>query len=265
MTSTGPSLATLRKLAMKKYRGRERLYLLEGAAAVIDALAQGVDPVVVLHDDRAHQPGADARALALATERGAAIREVARSDLRRISGLTTAPPVAAVLPIPENPSPSHPPAGPLTLACDRIGDPGNLGALIRAAAFYGVEEIWLGEGTVDPFNPKVLRGAMGSQLALRLCRGVDLPAAVRRASETGARVCAAEADGDPGVRPAERSGPPVVLLLGNEPAGLSPDLLNLAAERVAIERRGPVDSLNVAIAGAILLDRFLAVRPRERR
>ncbi|HEX05091.1 MAG TPA: TrmH family RNA methyltransferase [Bacteroidetes bacterium] len=149
-------------------------------------------------------------------------------------------------------------AGQVVVAFDRVMDPGNLGTLIRAAVFYGVTEFWLGEGTVDVFNPKVLRASMGAHLHATLYRGVNLEQSLTAAVAEGVRVIATEMDAEGEIKPVHPDSRPVVLLLGNEPAGVSPGLVALATEHVAIERRGPVDSLNVAMAGSVLLDRLLA-------
>jgi TrmH family RNA methyltransferase len=144
------------------------------------------------------------------------------------------------------------------LALDRVADPGNVGTLLRAAAFYGVREVWLGTGSAEAHSPKVLRAAMAAHLHLRVCEQVNLAAELAGAKRSGARVLAAEMEGverSAGSLPGRGAGQ--VLVLGSEAHGVDPALIELADERLAIARRGPIDSLNVAMAGTVLLDRLL--------
>ena len=146
------------------------------------------------------------------------------------------------------------------LALDQLQDPGNLGTLLRTALAAGVEEVWLGGGA-DPFQPKVLRASAGAALALPLRRGPDRSALLpwlRQAAERGQQVVATLVDG-------QQAQPywqldwtrPTVLLLGNEGAGLDPELAELASHRVTIPHSSAVESLNVAVAAApLLLERW---------
>ncbi len=247
--------ATLQKLAKKKYRKQAGLYLLEGVASVWDAARLGAGILGVVHDSRAGKQKAAGELLAELRRRGIPLQEVGEADLKRISGLTTPPPVIAVLREEEEPAGEEVAEG-LTLALDRVGDPGNVGTLLRAAAFYGLREVRLGEGCAERYNPKVLRAAMSAHLHLRIAAHVALPEWVRRAREQGAVVFAATVDGGEEPRPLPAGGR-AVLLLGSEPHGLSGELVSLADIRLAIPRRGPIDSLNVAMAGVVLLDRLL--------
>jgi len=243
---------------MKKFREQERLYLIEGAAAMHDAIQANKLPVLVVHDDRALDRETDSDVLNIADEKGLPKRSVTEADLVKMSGLKTAPPIAGVFHMPEEEVPTSLPLGAVVVAFDRVMDPGNLGSLIRSAVFFGVSELWLGEGCVDPYNPKVVRACMGAHLHTKLCRNVQLEQILPQAVAEGARVIATDMDAEDRLYPVASDGNPAVLLLGNEPAGLSPGLVALATEHVAIARRGPVESLNVAMAGSILLDRLLA-------
>jgi len=145
---------------MKKFREQERLYLIEGAAAMHDAIQANKLPVLVVHDDRALDRETDSDVLNIADEKGLPKRSVTEADLVKMSGLKTAPPIAGVFHMPEEEVPTSLPLGAVVVAFDRVMDPGNLGSLIRSAVFFGVSELWLGEGCVDPYNPKVVRACM---------------------------------------------------------------------------------------------------------
>lgn len=249
--------STLTKLTSKKYRQQLGLYLLEGTSAVHDAWKQGGKVLGVLHDDRA-----EARVIehALVEEmRGAGVPLTAlnAADYKRLSDQHTPPPFIAVMVAEEPVQPTLPVTDPFVLALDQVSDPGNVGTLLRAAAFYGVREVWLGEGTAELHNPKVLRAAMAAHLHLKVCQPVDLGLAFEAAQNHGAEVHVAVVDGSTEM-PSSSTKAPVILVLGNEPHGIRQEYVEMADKPVAIKRVGPVDSLNVAMAGTVLLDRYLS-------
>jgi TrmH family RNA methyltransferase len=168
--------------------------------------------------------------------------------------LTLPPPVSAAPPGPSLASTTEGPA-PLLLVLDAIQDPGNLGTLMRTALAAGTTALWLGEGA-DPYQPKALRASAGAALALPIWRG-DRPALVERLSALSAQGVQLVA-----TVPPRAGGKPywdldwcqsTALLLGNEGAGLSPELLAFAHQRVTIPHSTAVESLNVAVAAAPLL------------
>jgi len=247
----------LQKLTTKKYRQKFGLYLLEGSAAVRDAIEQGGEALGVLHDARALDRGQDRDALEQLRASRIPVQEVDATDLKRMSDLATPPPVIAVLRADDASEPTLPLNTPLVVALDRVADPGNVGTLLRAAAFYGVHEVWLGLGTAERYNPKVLRSAMSAHLHVRICPNVDLDTILPKAQAQGARVLAAVVEGAEPPFALMVDDAPSILLLGNEPHGIRPELVRIADRRIAIRRRGPVDSLNVAMAGTVLIDRLL--------
>lgn len=154
--------------------------------------------------------------------------------------------------LPPSPSTPQPMAAGLWLALDHLQDPGNLGTLLRTSLACGVGGIWLGGGA-DPWQPKVLRASAGASLQLPLQRLEGLDTLVSSALAVGWQVLAAVREGgDPYWAVDWRA--PSLLLLGNEGAGLAPELLAPAGvRRVSIPHDGRVESLNVAVAGGVLL------------
>ncbi len=138
------------------------------------------------------------------------------------------------------------PTGPLAsrvIVPWEIQDPGNLGAILRAAAAFGFQEALLGPGAADPFSPKALRGSMGAAFLLPIRRAAAWPA-------DGGRWVAL--DGGPGSVPLEDAdlSEPLRLLVGNEGHGWAHTELPPRAARVAIPTVG-VESLNAAVAAGI--------------
>jgi TrmH family RNA methyltransferase len=130
---------------------------------------------------------------------------------------------------------------PVTLALWRVTDPGNVGALLRAADTFGAG-VALSQGCADPTGPKALRASMGSIFRVPLS-GFDEPQGQRVAlvPSGGIALPELEVDGD------------VVLVLGAERDGLPPTVLETCDEHASIPQPGGGDSLNVAMAGAIAL------------
>jgi RNA methyltransferase, TrmH family len=139
----------------------------------------------------------------------------------------------------------------LVLMLNDVQDPGNVGAIVRVAEACGATGIVAGGGTADPFGWKALRGAMGSTFRIPVARH-PLADALRSARQSGARVFATVPRNGTPLRQCDLRGP-VTVLLGGEGPGLPADLFDAADERLTIPMRPPVESLNVAIAAALIV------------
>jgi TrmH family RNA methyltransferase len=149
-----------------------------------------------------------------------------------------------------------PAASPLVLIAAGLQDPGNLGTLIRSAEAFGAACVLATPGTVNPWNPKALRASAGSAFRVPVIRATaeDLT----RLKQQGLRVLAAVAEesreGTPPTPAADADlTGACALMIGNEGAGLTQEWLDLANGRIMIPMPGPVESLNAAIAGSLLL------------
>ena len=150
-------------------------------------------------------------------------------------------------------------SGPLLLL-ERVQDPGNLGTIFRTAEAAGAGGIILDEETADPYSPKVLRSTMGGIFRVPFRIVPRIGEEVRRLQREGVRVYAAHLKGRTdydGVRYPARCA----FLLGNEGSGLTEDVSALADEWIRIPMEGRAESLNVAVAGALLL--YEAFRQRR--
>jgi TrmH family RNA methyltransferase len=152
------------------------------------------------------------------------------------------------------------PEPPLVLILAGVQDAGNVGAIVRAAEGGGASAIICGESTADPFGWKALRGAMGStfRMPIAVRQSLDAIVAALRTSRI-ALMATVPRDGTP-LGASELRGP-VAIMVGAEGAGLPADAVAAAEARLTIPMRPPVESLNVAIAAALIL--FEASRQRE--
>ena len=142
----------------------------------------------------------------------------------------------------------------LVVMLDRIQDPGNAGTIIRAADAAGADAIIFSNGSVDPYNPKVVRSTAGSLLHVPISVSVELPLAVAGLREAGVQVFATAMDGRPlNEISQEVLGQPTAWVFGNEAQGVTEELIQACDESVSIPIFGSAESLNLATAASICL------------
>jgi TrmH family RNA methyltransferase len=139
----------------------------------------------------------------------------------------------------------------MVLMLEEVQDPGNVGAIVRAADACGATGIVTGHGSADAFGWKALRGSMGSAFRVPIAVRQSLAEAARTARDRGVRVLAAVPRDGEALPQSDLRGP-LAVLLGGEGAGLSDALVSLASGRLTIPMRPPVESLNVATAAALI-------------
>jgi TrmH family RNA methyltransferase len=141
-------------------------------------------------------------------------------------------------------------AGPL-LAIAGVQDPGNLGTILRSAEAFGAGGVLLGEGTVSPFNSKVIRASAGSVFRLPLVQ-TKLAGILEHMRELGLRLIATSSHKGTPLDQATLTGP-LAIFIGSEGAGVPRDLLAEMTETVAIPHSSSVESLNAGVAASIVL------------
>lgn len=257
ITSTSnPRIKEIRKLHRRRHRHESGRILLEGVRLVEDATQAGVRPEMVLYvpEAVAGQERA-ARLLQQLQEQGVECLACSPEVFASVSDTVTPQGILAVVPLPHRPLPSQP---TLVLILDQVRDPGNAGTLLRTAEAAGVDLVLLAPGTVDPFNEKVIRAGMGAhfRLPLRICESWEQlarqlpPEMVLYRAEAEAQTPYDQVDWR---RPA-------ALVIGGEAAGPS-DAARQRTHAIAIPMQGQVESLNAAVAGAVIL--FEAARQRR--
>lgn len=255
-----PLVKRLRELHAAKGRREQGLVLLEGTHLVQEVIRLQLMPSDLLTSDLlATEDWLGSHGdLVAALSPAVTIQPVGQEVLEAVA--TTAHPDGVVLTLAVAALQAPPDGQAFVLVLDGLQDPGNLGTLMRTALAAGVDGLWLAEGA-DPFQPKVLRASAGAALALPMER-MDRSALVQRlitAAARGLQLVAAvppQADLD-----GEQPLPywqldwtkPTALLLGQEGAGLAPELQALASHRITIPHSAAVESLNVAVSAAPLL------------
>lgn len=151
------------------------------------------------------------------------------------------------------------PAGALILAADHITDEGNLGALIRSAAFFGAHGLILPKDRSARITPKVLKRSAGAYVHLPIVQVVNLSRTLELLIKKGFWVVGAAGEG---AEPIDRFDwkRDVVLVLGSEEKGLGHAVRKQCHQLVRIEGSGPVTSLNVSVAGGVVLSEIVRQR-----
>lgn len=138
------------------------------------------------------------------------------------------------------------------LLLDEVQDPGNVGTMIRSADAAGFTQVICGKGTVDPYNPKVLRSGQGSHFHLDI-QLADLNEAILELQKQGITVYGTDLSKDSIDYKTESSQDKLAIMVGNEGNGVKKHLLELVDRTLHIPIKGLAESLNVAIAASILM------------
>lgn len=179
------------------------------------------------------------------------VEQVTETELAALAGTETTQGVLVAAEIPKRALAALTPGRhDVVLLLDAVQDPGNAGTLVRTADALGCAGVITLPGTVDVWNPKVVRSAAGSLFRLPVIEA-DAEAVHAWAGSHHARILAGDMSGAP-VDRVELHGP-VVLAVGNEGAGLGAEARRIATTLVAIPIRGSAESLNVGVAAGILL------------
>ena len=139
------------------------------------------------------------------------------------------------------------------LLCESLRDPGNVGTVVRTAFAFGIDWLILGKDCADLYNPKTLRGAMGTMFSQKILRVDDLPAAVTLLQSNGRRVYAAALDERARQLGTFAFGVGDCAVIGNEGHGLSERMLQACSEKVYIPMAGNAESLNASVAASVLM------------
>ncbi len=248
-TPSSQLIKDIAALRQKKARDAAGLILVEGRHPIEEALKAGLvlRHIFVQPDEPGGLP-----AIPLPVEPFAGDEK----SMARMASTDSAPPCLAVF---ERPALRKDVPGSFVLALDEIQDPGNLGTLIRSAIAFGVDAVMLTEGSVEPYNPKVIRASAGLVFAVPIIS--KKRAAFSAEFANGWTIYATT--GQPqarSYREVEYAGP-CVIVLGNEGRGISEALLQgCKVQPLTIPMTEAVESLNVAISGSIVLAEAAARR-----
>jgi TrmH family RNA methyltransferase len=252
-----------RKLDQRKHRQRQGRFLVEGLQILHMALDAGARPTEVFYCEDLFAGSEAATLLERFHKTDADLVAVSEHVLETLSQRDVSQGIAATFALFETSLDALALSGrELVVVLDRLQDPGNMGTLIRTADAIGAAAVILIEPCVDPFSPKTVRGTMGSLFNVPLVRTTDVSNLFTRLSRADLRLVGAD------VHMGEAWGQGLwdggtALILGNEARGLSDDVHAHVESWARLPIVGEAESLNVAVAGGVLMYAWLQANWQE--
>ena len=249
---TNPTVKAVRALHLRKERDATGLFVAEGLKAVMAGIETGRSPAILMHGPEAAEHPLTRTAVAATLAAKGEVIEVTQAVLAKVSRRDNPQAVIGVFAQAfHDLSAIEPQAARAWVALHRVRDPGNLGTIVRTADAAGCGGVILVGECCDPYSLEAVRATMGSIFAAPLTRASEAEFAAWRNGWPGSVVGTllnAEVDYQ-----AADYGRPVLILMGNEQQGLTPDMAALCDVNVKIPMRGRADSLNLAVATGIMI------------
>ncbi|MFB5662943.1 TrmH family RNA methyltransferase [Alteribacillus sp. HJP-4] len=237
-----PKIKHIKKLRRRSVREKENLFLIEGIHLIEEAIQADIT-IDELYVEETKQPHAE-----LVTN--SQITLVTEAVMKEMSTLETPSGFLAVCELPEKPNTAARLKGTY-LFVDGVQDPGNLGTMIRTADAAGVDAVILGEGTVDPYNDKVIRSTQGSLFHVPVIKA-DLGDWIAACKDKNIPVFGTSLTAGTS-HTAIESQQSFALVVGNEGSGVKEEWLENSDQTIYVPIYGKAESLNVSVATGILL------------
>lgn len=224
------------KLKKKKYREEAGLFLIEGEHLVEEALKKGIVKTIITTKEESYD---------------IEVIQVSEEVMKKIAFTVTPQSVMAVCKMEINKEVDY--SKNRYLLLDHLQDPGNIGTILRTALALGYRDVLISKDSVDLYNDKVIRGTQGALFCLNISV-VDLDIVIKELKKHGVKVYGTALENGVSIEEIE-SNEKMAFVLGNEGNGMSKEILDIVDERLYI----PIDSmesLNVAIAGAIIMYKY---------
>jgi TrmH family RNA methyltransferase len=260
-TLSKSKLQYLRSLSQRKIRERDGVFLVEGWHSLEEACAVLKEIQILVHTKQAGENPRFAPVLRSAQPICHEEYEASTKEFSLVADTVTSQGVAAVVKKFSASSDNElekllKGGNDFVVALDQVGDPGNLGAIVRTSDWFGVDAILLSQNSVELYNPKVVRSTMGSIFHLPILEFSDGPGsfaeALSKLRRGGFKLYGAQGSGTSDIRTMtwpKKS----VLVIGNEARGISPEISRILDEHVAIPKFGKAESLNAGVAVGVFL------------
>ncbi|MBX5065765.1 TrmH family RNA methyltransferase [Rhizobium lentis] len=248
-----PIIKDIKALTNKKSREESGTFLAEGLKLVIDAIELGWTIRTLVYAKAAKGKPLVEQMAAKTVASGGLVLEVSEKVIGSITRRDNPQMVVGIFEQRWTPLKNvRPQQGETWVALDRVRDPGNLGTIIRTADAAGASGVILVGEATDPFSLETVRATMGSVFAVPVARATPEEFIAWRKS-TGVSVIATHLAGAVDYRTIDYRKKPIVLLMGNEQSGLPDQLAGQADALARIPQQGRADSLNLAVATAVML------------
>ena len=237
----------LQSLKTKKFRDKHKLFIAEGEKIVNEIIQQNtfrIDCIYATQEWIENSPSLD--------KYSRKITCISELSLKKISNLKSPNKVLAILEYPVHKD-QEPDEDNYNLMLDNIQDPGNLGAIIRIADWFNINKIYCSEHCVELFNPKVIQSSMASFLRVKVIK-TDLNELLNKYNQMISYAATLEGEPIHSIK-FPRQG---FLIIGNEGAGITRELLQNTKKQLTIPKLGKAESLNAAVATGIILAQLKA-------
>ena len=238
-------------LGQRKNRQKNGEYIVEGIRSIRDIAAMGAVKTIVIRESKSQDKNV-LDLLTLDSIQSVPTYIVQDPVFDKVDNTVNGQGVVAIVAKPKHDIDSVTIEDGLYITLDGVQDPGNLGTIIRTAVAAGVKGIFLMKGTVDPFNDKTVRSTMSALHKIPLYEEVTLSMLndiVAESNMTPYVTALEDSELYYSVEYAKRT----MLVLGNEGNGVTPEVMNLCANRIMIPMYGDMESLNVSVAAALCM------------
>ena len=243
---TGNELKYYSSLLQKKYRQKEKKFIVEGDKLVTEGIESGLVPEVIFTTQSFYNAQHD-YFNSLADFR---VERIRAADFRRLTDTKNPQEVVAVFSFRKNKKGTEGIRSDIVVYLDNISDPGNTGTILRNCDWFGITDVLLSENSVELYNPKVVRSTMGSLFHLNIY--LDAAAGhIEKLRAKGYKVICSDIQGEDlySFDFPEKA----VIVLSSEAHGPGNDIRELSDYTISIPKKGKAESLNVASASAVIL------------
>ena len=240
----------LKSLSKKKYRKENGQFIVEGMRSVKELIesTHKIEKIWTTENFLSHHPDLKEKIILLDYEL------INQNDLSYILNTKSPQEIMALVPMRVNDNRIK--TSGKSLILDNISDPGNMGTLLRTAAWYGINNVFCSRNSVDIYNPKVVRSSMGAHFHIGNLLQVNIMDIITQIRSNGGKLITATLDGL-SHKNFNLSHDDWALVLGSEAYGIRDEIIQFSDESISIPPLGNIESLNVAVAGSIILDQLI--------
>lgn len=263
MILTNAEIKSLSKLKDRSGREKEGLFLVEGKRSVMEALDSKLSVQLIIIDI-----GKDAEkfrdVFEVAGQKGITLAELPSPKFRKLETTENSQGIIAIAKMPDWSldqflAQMKSADNAVLIFLDRVSDPGNVGAILRTAEWFGLDGVMLSKGSVDVFNPKVVRSSMSALTRMKVFSDLDFDNIWYSLRDMGFEFyCASQENGETYTRTIYTKK--AVFVFGSEAAGIGEKIRASCTKCISIPRFGKMESLNVAVASAIIISEVIRQR-----
>ena len=250
-------LKKITALKNKKTRDKQNLFLIEGFRLCEEAIQSDFEVHNLFVNQEAVPSANYEKLIQQASQNGIKITEIDNADVKQLADTVNSQGIFAIIEQRSLPfelwlSESI----QFLVIIDAGQDPGNIGTIIRTCDWFGIDAVVLSKGSVDLYNPKLIRSTMGSIFHLPVFENVDLTTTLPLLKEKGFTVYGADVQGNTYFHQVSYK-PPLAVIMGNENKGIDSKIFQHIDYSIKIPSYGKAESLNLALAGAVIISRIV--------